>query len=130
MSGSIGLHQADSSTRSVQERLDSWKEIAVYLHRSERSVRRWEKEERLPVHRHMHSKSGSVYAYREELDRWWISHDRSAPAPNIRLDSWKGAPAHLPCSECIVMRSKKEGVEEIARASIRTRAGALRAVFE
>ena len=130
MSSSVGLHQADSSTRGVQERLDSWKEIAVYLHRSERSVRRWEKDERLPVHRHMHSKSGSVYAYREELDRWWISKDRRTPASGLRLDLWKDAAAHLPCSECRAMRSKKEGVEEIARVSIKTRTGVLQAVFE
>jgi len=34
-------------------------------------VQRWEKSERLPVHRHLHQKLGSVYAYRSELDRWW-----------------------------------------------------------
>lgn len=52
-------------------RLDSWKEIAAYLRRSVRSARRWEKEEGLPVHRHLHSKRDSVYAYRSELDEWW-----------------------------------------------------------
>jgi tetratricopeptide (TPR) repeat protein len=52
-------------------RLDSWKEIAAYLRRSVRSARRWEKEEGLPVHRHLHSKRDSVYAYKSELDAWW-----------------------------------------------------------
>ena len=52
-------------------RLDSWKEIAAYLRRSVRSARRWEKEEGLPVHRHLHSKRDSVYAYKAELDVWW-----------------------------------------------------------
>ena len=51
-------------------RLDSWKAIAAYLKRDERTVRRWEKEG-LPVHRHMHVKKASVYAYPEEIDRWW-----------------------------------------------------------
>ena len=33
------------------DRLDSWKEVAVHLGRSTRTVQRWEKEEGLPVHR-------------------------------------------------------------------------------
>src|SRR6266567_4322484 len=52
------------------ERLDSWKEIAAYLKRDERTVRRWEKEG-LPVHRKVHKKQASVFAYREEIDGWW-----------------------------------------------------------
>ena len=51
-------------------RLDSWKEIASYLIRSERTVRRWEETEGLPVHRQLHEKRGSVYAYTGELDAW------------------------------------------------------------
>src|SRR5258707_12290961 len=52
------------------ERLDSWKEIAAYLKRDERTVRRWEREG-LPVHRHMHKKQASVYAHKAEIDVWW-----------------------------------------------------------
>ena len=52
------------------DRLDSWKEIAAYLNRSERTVRRWEDKEELPVHRLQHDKRGSVYAYTRELDAW------------------------------------------------------------
>jgi len=55
------------------DRLDSWKEIAAYLKRSVRTVTRWEREEGLPVHRHLHSKSGTVYAFKPELDAWWTS---------------------------------------------------------
>jgi non-specific serine/threonine protein kinase len=54
-------------------RLDSWKEIAVYLNRGTRTVQRWEREEQLPVHRLHHAKLGSVYAYRSELDAWWAA---------------------------------------------------------
>jgi tetratricopeptide (TPR) repeat protein len=50
--------------------LDSWKEIAAYLGRSVRAVQGWEKDEDLPVHRHLHERQGSVYAYRSELDAW------------------------------------------------------------
>jgi len=52
------------------ERLDSWKEIAAYLRRDERTVRRWEAEG-LPVHRKVHKKQASVYAYTGEIDSWW-----------------------------------------------------------
>ncbi len=55
----------------MQDRLDSWKEIAAYLKRGARTVQRWESEEGLPVHRLQHDKLGSVYAFRSELDRWW-----------------------------------------------------------
>jgi non-specific serine/threonine protein kinase len=56
--------------RSPADCLDSWKAIAAYLNRSVRTVRRWEAEERLPVHRHMHRTLGSVYAYKSEIDAW------------------------------------------------------------
>ena len=50
--------------------LQSWKEIASYLGRAERKCRRWEKEFDLPVHRMDGSPRASVFAYKEELDRW------------------------------------------------------------
>jgi len=59
------------------ERFDSWKEIAAYLKRGARTVQRWEREEGLPVHRLVHGKLGSVYAYRAELDRWWAQRSAS-----------------------------------------------------
>jgi Tol biopolymer transport system component len=55
---------------SPEDRLDSWKEIASYLGRSIRTVQQWERSEELPVHRLQHSKYGSVYAFRSELDTW------------------------------------------------------------
>ncbi len=57
-------------------RLESWKEVAAYLKRDVRTVQRWEKRERLPVHRHVHGKLGSVYAYKAELDDWWKNGTR------------------------------------------------------
>lgn len=55
---------------SSQDRLDGWKDIAAYLGRNERTLRRWEAREGLPIHRLVHDKRSSVYAYREELDDW------------------------------------------------------------
>jgi TolB-like protein/Tfp pilus assembly protein PilF len=51
-------------------KLDSWKEIAEYLDREVRTVQRWEKSERLPVHRHEHQKKSTVYACAHELEEW------------------------------------------------------------
>lgn len=51
-------------------RLDSWKEIAAYLKRDIRTVQRWEKQEALPVHRHLHEERGTAYAYSTEIDEW------------------------------------------------------------
>lgn len=58
------------SGRPLEDLLDSWKEIAAYLNRDVTTVQRWEKRERMPVHRHLHDRSGSVYAYSSELDAW------------------------------------------------------------
>ena len=73
-----------SETRRETGRLDSWKEIAVYLRRGMRTVQRWEREEGLPVHRLQHEKLGSVYADTAELDAWFRSRDGlggKSPAP-------------------------------------------------
>src|SRR6204780_1936171 len=59
-------------------RLDSWKKIAVYLKRDITTVQRWEKREGMPVHRHLHDRMGSVYAFQAELDAW--TRTRNVPA--------------------------------------------------
>ena len=51
-------------------RLDSWKEIAAYLNRDVRTVQRWEKQEGLPIHRHLHDERSSAYAFANEIDDW------------------------------------------------------------
>jgi Tol biopolymer transport system component len=61
---------AATSDDSVEDRLDSWKEIAAYLNRDVTTVQRWEKREAMPVHRHLHDRLGSVYAFRSELNAW------------------------------------------------------------
>jgi TolB-like protein/Tfp pilus assembly protein PilF len=54
-----------------EPRLESWGEIASYLRRDIRTVQRWERLLGLPVRRLKIGKSGSVYAYRSELDKWY-----------------------------------------------------------
>jgi len=61
----------DNGAEAEREpRLDSWKAIAAYLNRDVRTAHRWEQQESLPVHRHLHGKRGTVYAYPAEIDAW------------------------------------------------------------
>jgi Tol biopolymer transport system component len=68
--------------------LQSWKEIGAYLHRDVTTVRRWERLEGLPVHRHTHKSRSSVYAYPSEIDAWRASR-RIAAEPTPPLPLWK-----------------------------------------
>ena len=77
-----------SMEKPSEKRLDSWKEIAAYLNRDVTTVQRWEKREGMPVHRHLHDRVGSVYAFRAELDQW-------AQSRNLRTDQNNSA---LPAS--------------------------------
>ena len=87
----------DESLRANQGRLDSWKKIAVYLKRDITTVQRWEKREGMPVHRHVHDKTGSVYAFRAELDAW--TESRSAqPGGAEGAEAEPGDAAALPPS--------------------------------
>src|SRR4051812_30348686 len=61
---------------SSGDRFDSWKQIADYLDTSVRTVQRWEKHEQLPVHRHSHARQDTVYAFKDEIDRWRSERDR------------------------------------------------------
>ena len=76
----------ENQTRSEETPLESWKEIATYLKRDVRTVKRWEKDEALPVRRHQHQARASVYAYPSELDAWLATRQPTAeePAPWFR----------------------------------------------
>ena len=72
------MQQTNSESDAVRgdpAKLDSWKQIAVYLGREVRTVQRWEKSSGLPVRRLQHEKRGSVYAYTGELDAWIAARD-------------------------------------------------------
>jgi hypothetical protein len=72
------------------ERLDSWKEIAAYLGRDLRTLRRWEEEKGLPIHRVPGGERRAVFAYRTEIDAWLLRTDHE-PDRN-------GQPSALPDS--------------------------------
>lgn len=71
---STTVHNMNMSTKASlpasTARLESWKQIAVYLRREVRTVQRWEKSEGLPIRRHFHVKGATVYALRKEIDDW------------------------------------------------------------
>jgi TolB-like protein len=69
---------SEPASAAAADRLDSWKEIATYLKRDVRTLHRWEREEGLPVHRHMHKRRGTVHAFQSELDAWRSSRGSGA----------------------------------------------------
>lgn len=74
--------------QALPDRLDGWKAIAAYLGKDERTVRRWEKDFGLPVHR-VGSRGASVYAFRGALDAWIFAspeHTRGAGSADIVED--------------------------------------------
>src|SRR6266481_1459360 len=99
------MDQANQANDTSNRRLDSWKEIGAFFNRDERTVRRWEKERSLPVHRMPGKAGGSVYAFTDELSQWlktphfieaWAEE---APAPGADTEpeaedvpSYEGAP--------------------------------------
>jgi Tol biopolymer transport system component len=90
-------HSTDSE-RTTGDRLNSWKEIAAYLQRDVTTVQRWERREAMPVHRHLHDRMGSVYAFRAELDDWARSRSFRATPDNgadLKQDAEKPESAKL-----------------------------------
>ena len=89
-------------------RLDSWKEIAAYLQRDERTVRRWERERGLPVRSVPGGRGRSVFAYTSEIDAWLTTASMttepaasSEPAPAFRT-RWRGWLVVLPLTLVVV----------------------------
>src|SRR5262249_19938911 len=64
------------------ETLYSWKEIAVFLKCGLRTAQRWERNEGLPTHRHSHVRRGTVFAFKDELQRWISSREPTQAAPS------------------------------------------------
>lgn len=63
-------------------RLRSWKEIAQFFGKDERTVKRWEVQRGLPVHRVPGGSRTSVYAYAHELEDWLKSPPAEAVPPS------------------------------------------------
>lgn len=70
-----------SESPPSEDRLDSWKAIAQYLHRDLATVRRWEKSLGLPIRR-VGLTGRSVFAYRREIDEWLTTARPVLAAPD------------------------------------------------
>jgi tetratricopeptide (TPR) repeat protein len=66
------------------QRIDSWKEIAAFFGRDERTVKRWESQRGLPVHRVPGGARGTVYAFTGELTAWLRSAAQQREAEGAR----------------------------------------------
>jgi TolB-like protein len=94
------------------KRLDSWKEIAAFFGRDERTVNRWEKELGLPVHR-LPGTKGRVYAYSEELSDWLAAPQHPGPA----LDQDPPAQPHSETSAFLITTAQHSNTESTPAAS-------------
>lgn len=78
----LAPHDPGSPPTPVRRaRLDSWKEIADYLGKGERTVKRWECERCLPIRHVPGHGHGSVYAFTSELDEWLLSQTTRKQEP-------------------------------------------------
>jgi Tol biopolymer transport system component len=98
------------TVRPPEDRLDSWKEIAAYLNRDVTTVQRWEKREEMPVHRHLHNRMGSVYAFAAELDAWARGRNLRAAHENGTDASSANPPALTPSSATPKVLSRRRFV--------------------
>ena len=76
----LSASRPKSEESSLGTRLDGWKEIAAFLNRGERTVKRWERERALPVHRVPGGERGGVFAYSCELADWLKGNARELEA--------------------------------------------------
>ena len=75
--------RAKTERATPAPRLDGWKTIATYLDKAERTVKRWEADRGLPIHRMPGGGNAAVYAIAAELDAWLESNRASEPeSPN------------------------------------------------
>ena len=92
---------ASSARNNPQTTLDSWKQIAAFLQRSERTVRRWEASEGLPVHRREHQAQDTIFAYRHELDAW-VRLRTCGPAASALAETSGTKPGDTPANGYLI----------------------------
>jgi len=113
-----------------KEFLNSWKEVAQYVGRSERTIQRWEREFGFPVHRPAGKLRSSVIAVTAEIDEWIMNSPASRstlrPFPSTipSEGSHTARPPNAPLVLCIEenereLRARKDRVlrQAVVRAS-------------
>lgn len=75
-------------------RLNTWKEVAAFFGKDERTVRRWEATRGLPVRRVPGGARNSIFAYVSELERWLgTAGDASAGPAGVQVARGFGPPS-------------------------------------
>jgi tetratricopeptide (TPR) repeat protein len=99
--------------RRTDQRLDTWKEIGAFFGRDERTVKRWEDQRGLPVHRVPGSGRGSVYAYASELSEWLKTADtRVSVTATVEDGEAEPETSETPASE-VSLTSTTETAENV-----------------
>lgn len=81
---------------SAQRRLTTWKEIATFVGRDERTVKRWEESRGLPVRRVPGAGHASVFAYADEIEAWLRGHPVPDETSGVAALKTNGAEHGLP----------------------------------
>ena len=111
--GTLGTKPPIADAPASNQRLDSWKEIAAFFGRDERTVKRWEKERSLPVHRLPGGSRARVFAFSDELARWMKSPELASeqlgePAASLQDAKSEAEQGELSSSDlaAVVLRVK------------------------
>lgn len=80
-------------TSKRDRRLRDWKEIAAFFGRDERTVRRWERQRGLPVHRISGGARNLVFAYTDELERWLRGESAARDGASVASEEAPSTPA-------------------------------------
>src|SRR5437588_795989 len=99
------MYNGDSS-----ELLNSWKEIAAYLHRGVRTVQRWESELDLPGRRPSGRSRSAVMAMRSELDEWSEACPVTITGRRTQHGVSSASPAATPALSALFYRSRQLGL--------------------
>jgi hypothetical protein len=105
------MSDAPGSTEQKARRLNGWKEIAVYLDKSVRTVQRWEADYGLPVRRLGTGGAESVSAFVEDLQRWREGAEAEAARQSI------GATEAVSTGELHPLPGDREGLDLLAPSS-------------
>jgi len=104
----------NSDSSRLGTRLEGWKTIASYLDKAERTVKRWEVDRGVPVHRVPGGGRAVVYCIATELDAWLESNrtyaEGSHSSPETEPPPTSDIPdsnAHAPAREIRLSRSNQ-----------------------
>lgn len=79
--------RVNSGSTRLGTRLEGWKTIATFLDKAERTVKRWEVDRGLPIHRVPGGGRAVVYCIVAELEAWLESNRTYDESPNTSLET-------------------------------------------